>query len=387
MTQTSIGITRQPPWRVIVSISLIGLASTVALRLSYTWLNQPRDLAVYLSSARALIEGHSGWAADTISTVGHAHGYMPLDINSAGLWTPPMAIPFLAPFTLLPFETAAWLWTALNLAIFEISLQLARQWLSMLTPQRWIGLILLFPPTIALLMWGQITGLVLLGYVLFLAFAKQRRDWLAGASLVLVTFKPHLGYLAWLWLVYWVFRHRRWKIIGGLAIGLLLDLGLVFLFNSNWIADYLTAISAPPLSYDASTLMRVLYRVLFPTTPWIQFAGLIVSSIALIIYIIVRHPRALLLPTIPVLLACSVTFAPYGWSYDQLIAWPAYLWLANDLFASSPEWWGWGLLLIPAMLYYIQSGTHWGDNNPLLFWLPIFIVLAWFIHWSRSRYP
>jgi hypothetical protein len=69
MTQTSIGITRQPPWRVIVSISLIGLASTVALRLSYTWLNQPRDLAVYLSSARALIEGPSGWAADTISTV------------------------------------------------------------------------------------------------------------------------------------------------------------------------------------------------------------------------------------------------------------------------------------------------------------------------------
>jgi hypothetical protein len=366
------------------NLVVVGLMTSSVLSLSYLWLNQPRDLAVYLSATRALMDHRSAWDAATISAIGHTYGYLPPDINASGLWTLPTVLPLLVPFTLLSFPLAAWLWTALNILLFQVELHLMAAWLPALTPRRRAGLMIMYPPALALLLWGQVVGVVLFGYVLFVTLTERRRDGLAGMCLALSTFKPHLGFLAWIWIGWWIVKHRRWKIILGTAIGLLIDIGLVFILNPNWLGDYRAAVAALPLSYDASTVWRVIYRLFLPDAPWIQFAGVAISIVILVVYLARQRSDMRLLPAVPVLMLCSVICAPYGWIYDQLIALPAFLWIANDLFERSPAWWVWGLLLIPAVLYYLQSGTHWGDNNPLLFWLPLLVAIMWVIN-SRRR--
>jgi hypothetical protein len=77
----------------------------------------------------------------------------------------------------------------------------------------------IFGPTLVLLMLGQFTVLLLLGVSLFYAFVRNKRDWLAGASLLLVVSKPHTTLLFLISVALWVFFLRRWVVLisAGLA--------------------------------------------------------------------------------------------------------------------------------------------------------------------------
>jgi hypothetical protein len=365
--------------------ALLAAVAELALQASYAWLVVPRDLSVYLASTKALLLQRSPWDAATISVVAHQYGYMPAGMNAAGLWTLPMVFPFLAPFTLLPYPLAAWLWSFINLLLLWADAGLIRQWLPSLKPRTQIILLAAFPPVFALLLWGQIPGLVLFGYLAFIACAQRRRDGLAGLALTLTTFKPHLGFLALIFIAYWVVRERRWKVAAGLLLGLLVVMTLVFAFSPNWLIDYRNAVQDPPLSYDASTFFRVLHRMIFPQQPWMQFIGLVASSIGLLVYLIWRRPRSGLLPTIPFLLAWSISLAPYGWIYDQIVALPALMWLVYTAGQRHPAWFVWTLVGAGSVAYYAQVVRGWGDNNPLIFWAPLAISLLWTWQLWRER--
>ncbi|MGC2209063.1 MAG: glycosyltransferase 87 family protein [Candidatus Korobacteraceae bacterium] len=79
---------------------------------------------------------------------------------------------------------------------------------------------LLFGPTICLLMLGQVTVLVLLGITVFLTQVERRRDWLAGASLLLILLKPHIAIYFLLAVLLWTLQSKRWTILvsGALAV-------------------------------------------------------------------------------------------------------------------------------------------------------------------------
>ena len=358
-------------------VLMLAVVAWLAVQASYAWLVVPRDLSVYLASTKALLLQRSPWDAATISAVAHAYGYMPAGMNAAGLWTLPMIFPFLAAFTLLPYSLAAWLWCFLNLLLLWADANLIRQWLPGLKLRTQVILMAAFPPVFALLLWGQVPGLVLFGYLAFIYCAERRRDGLAGLALTLTTFKPHLGFLALIFIAYWMVRERRWKVAVGLLLGLAISMALVFVFSPNWMMDYRNAVQTPPLSYDASTLFRVLYRVVFPQQPWIQFGGLAASSIGLLGYLIWRRPRFDLLPMMPLLLAWSVALAPYGWIYDQIVALPALIWLVHSALQRHPAWFVWTLVAAGSAAYYLQVVRGWGDNNPLIFWAPLVIALLW----------
>jgi hypothetical protein len=333
--------------------ALLAVLAWLALQASYAWLVVPRDFSVYLASTKALLLQHSPWDAVQISAVAHDYGYMPEGMNAAGLWTLPMVFPFLAPFTLLPYPLAVWLWSFINLLLLWADAKMIRQWLPDLKPRTQIILMAAFPPVFALLLWGQIPGLVLFGYLAFAACAQRRRDGLAGLCLVLTTFKPHLGFLALIFIAYWIVRERRWKVAAGLILGLAVVIAVVFVFSPNWITDYRNAVQDPPLSYDASTFFRVLHRVIFPQQPLTQFIGLVASSVSLLIYLIWRRPRLLsLMPMIPFLLAWSMTLAPYGWIYDQIVALSALLWLVYSGLKRHPAWFVWTLVGAGSAAYY-----------------------------------
>jgi hypothetical protein len=62
-------------------------------------------------------------------------------------------------------------------------------------------------------MLGQFTVLLLLGATLFCLFVRKGRDWLAGASLLLVVSKPHTTLLFLIAIALWIVFAKRWVVL------------------------------------------------------------------------------------------------------------------------------------------------------------------------------
>ena len=116
-----------------------------------------------------------------------------------------------------------------------------------------------FLPTYFALLAGQISPLLLLGAVAFLALVRQGRDFAAGAAAVLLAIKPHLVYLFWLALLLWAVRERRWRLLlGGAVTGLLLT-GAALALNPAVVGQYWhTFTHRPPEQYRSPTLGTLL---------------------------------------------------------------------------------------------------------------------------------
>ena len=87
---------------------------------------------------------------------------------------------------------------------------------------------------------GQTGVFLLLGVAAFLRM-NQRRAFAAGLLLTLCTFKPHLFLLLWPVLLLHCFYRRQFKILIGIAAGILS--AIVFALNSDAhvLTDYLAA--------------------------------------------------------------------------------------------------------------------------------------------------
>ena len=368
-----------------VIIVLVFVFYFAAFYIRYNIGFRPLDLGVYLSASNALLARQNPWNDSTLTMIAHANGYLSHEVRVWGLWTPPTVLLLLGPFSLLPFNVTSYLWIVLNLQCIVIVCKIIARWLPVMTVPKLIVISLAFPPFAALLVWGQISGLVLLGYVAFINFAQRRRDWFAGLSLLLTTFKPHLGFLVWIFLGFWILKHRRWRVFYGFLVGLVIALGLITLIHPLWLRDYQASLSNSPLRYEASTIFRIIHINLFPQWPWVQFAGVVISSLCVVIFLLIRNENLRLLPSIPFLLLLSVFFAPYGWVYDQVVTLPAYVWLANDLFRKHPAWFAWSVLAIPNLGYYHQIYLTWGDNDNRLFWFPLMMTVIFIVRGILDR--
>ena len=81
-------------------------------------------------------------------------------------------------------------------------------------------------------------ALVLLtGMVGFLYFEKARNDWAAGISLYLLAVKPHLAFLFWIALGFWILERKRWTILKSVILSIFVATVLPLFFNSSLIAQ------------------------------------------------------------------------------------------------------------------------------------------------------
>lgn len=357
-------------------IALIFAFYCIAFYIRYNMGFRLLDLGVYLSSSRALLARQNPWNDSILTTIAHANGYLSHEARVFGLWTPPTVLLLLIPFSPLPFFWASLLWILVNLQCLVIVCRIISKWYPVMSMPRLISISFLFPPFTALLVWGQISGLVLLGYVAFINFAQKKRDWFAGLSLLLTTFKPHLGFLAWIFVGFWVLKHRRWRILYGFVVGLVIALGLITLIHPLWLRDYQLSMSNSPLRYEASTIFRRVHVDLLPNRPWVQFAGTVAISMCLVVFLLVYNKNLEFFPSISLLLLLSILFAPYGWMYDQVVTLPAYILLADDLFRKHPVWFVWSVLALPSLGYYYQIYLNWGVNDNRLFWFPLMMAIA-----------
>ena len=125
-----------------------------------------------------------------------------------------------------------------------------------------------FAPIYQLLGLGQITAWVLLGIVGFVVAERQRRDWLAGLALGLMTIKPHLAYLIWPAVFLWVWKEHRWRVAGGACTAFILLSALPLLINRNIYAYYLQLTVQHPLTEALDPSLSTVLRLLLGPDRW-----------------------------------------------------------------------------------------------------------------------
>jgi alpha-1,2-mannosyltransferase len=184
------------------------------------------DYSIYYSSALAMREGMNPYTTD-LTPLAHSLGFELDKINHAT--DPPTFVMCFVPLTLLAPRPGFYVWTAINAASFLIALILLFRWTPGLSRDAALALaalMLLFPPVLDHLIWGQNKMLVLLMFVLMLRWLERGRD--AAAGLVLA-FAALLRAFPLLLVAYLVLM-RRWRAVGytilGLAVGGVLTLAI-----------------------------------------------------------------------------------------------------------------------------------------------------------------
>jgi hypothetical protein len=236
--------------------------------------------------------------------------------------TPPWAIVLLLPLGLLGYHSSFAIWAVASVCIVTGCAKVIWDHYGSEPSLAPVFLSLFFGPTVVLLMLGQFTVFVLLGAVLFCILASKRRDWLAGASLLLVIGKPHIALLFLFSVFLWSVFSRRWIVLVSGALAWLAASGAALAINPHIFTQFwrrtLLVVgeteSYPNLGGMLYALSGLHVLALLP-----QLAGLI----WLVFYWRKHRSHWDWENHGLVVLLCSVACSYYSYPYDEILALPA----------------------------------------------------------------
>ncbi len=281
----------------------------------------PRDFIEYWAAGRLTLAGENPYDAGLMLAMERTA--QPEQGEAIMMWNPPWTLTYVLPYSLLEWRVGqlVWLFVQLGMVLGSVS------WLWMVAGgnrrQWWVGLLLAgsFAPTYIVLLYGQISVLLLLGAVGFLACLKDERPYCAGVMTIFMAVKPHLFVLFWLSLGYWIVAKGKWRVLwGGVSIGLVTTL-VPMLWNPSVVMQYVEElVHRPPSQWKTPTLGSLL-RMMFGVEYFrLQFVGLFLGLLWLVWYgnrmrqhggewdWNVQLPRLMLV---------SYLLAPYGvWPFD-----------------------------------------------------------------------
>lgn len=250
---------------------------------------------------------------------------------------PPQVSLLFAPLARLSYPSALILWLAFSALVYGVCCYAFWRTCPNLRNHKSAGLVLAvaFPAFWHLIAWGQTSALALACFTLMFFYLRSQREFLAGAALGCLVFKPQLGLAAAI-----VFLIAlRWKIIAGATLAALGEFSAASLyFGAAPLRDWTRALlNIPhqlallePRPYQNHCL-RSFWTLL---VPWSSAAlvleiasGIVVLGLTLACWrgalpLAVRY-SALLLAT--------VLLAPHLTVYDLVILAPAFLLLTDWL--------------------------------------------------------
>jgi hypothetical protein len=161
------------------------------------------------------------------------------------MWPAPWALTLIAPFSAVDSQSSHLAWLLLLFVGLVAAVEAAWRVYGGDPEQRWLAWLVTFTflPAYFVLVTGQLSGLVLLGFAGFLWALRRGRHTLAGACLALAAMKPQLTYLFWIALLLWAWEGRRWRLVlgGFLGVGLLLAWPLAS--NPSLLGHYIHALT------------------------------------------------------------------------------------------------------------------------------------------------
>ncbi len=344
------------------------------------------DFLGYWASTRLFLHGGNPYDAAAVLAAEQAAGYR--DPKPLVMWSPPWTHILLLPFVLFSYSMARGLWFCLNMLLLLWTA--TSYWKTAGGPSppwpAWAAVFLFVPSALALNI-GQTSPLVLFGLIGFIRAVEKRRDLLAGFFACLLTVKPHVVYLFWVFLIIWTVRYQRWRVPAGLAGTLAACAGLAWLYNRGIYVAYLQGLFSDTgaKAWETPTLATVL-RVLLPQHEgWVLYvpaaAGLIV---AVWLWFRWRGEYQWRPALIPITLLSTIT-APYGWTMDLVVLLPVALILIVRFRLRPARQWPWFACLVAtqlatAMLLYTARSYF------ALFWLAPAVALIYLFSNRTERH-
>ena len=359
-------------WGLIVLLGAVILSFPIALPAGAG----DRDLQAYWSSAYLFRHGEDFSDSARLGEVERSlttHD----DPETLYSWFSPIGNVVLLPLTWIPFTRAVFYWLLLNILVLFYSCLLiwdradSRAWIPLLAAFS-------FSMTVYSLVFGQINFLEVLGLALFLSLSKSNKPYLAGASLVLTTIKPHLVILTLPILLLDLLRKKEWKVLMGFGIVLLLCFFILFAYYPSWVQSSLVVVTSGMSNFRETPTINGLLVVLGE-----KVIGKVIWLVALVLGILwwlFKGKEWDRRRFIDLSLTIGLIVAPIGWSYDQvmllfpilsLLAWVA----RGELPKTASRITVITLIAANVVAYLLRLST---PSDVWFFWIP-FVVLGLYL--------
>ena len=252
------------------------------------------DFAINYAAATVLREGGDIYDVDALRAA-HEARIGPSGDLFKGLFVTYNNLPTTAvlfwPLAVLPFEPAKWVFTLLNNALYLLALGLLLRALQArpiaIVWSAAVGLLILFYPLRQSFGLGQMNGLLVFLLAGALIATVQRRDALAGASIVLAA---ALKISPIVLLIFFMVQRRYRAVVGAAVAGVVIFVVTLLTVGSStvqrFITEVLPAVGRGSAALPNQSVLGAIYRFSVPASSWSMATAVADYPIPRLIWII-----------------------------------------------------------------------------------------------------
>jgi hypothetical protein len=239
---------------------------------------------------------------------------------------------------------------------------------------------------------GQFAGLILLWIVGSLLALKQEKDLLAGILLAFTTIKPQMTFLVIPALFIWAFSQRRWRVISGFTLTMILLAGGSFLLLPGWLSGFIEQVSYYPDYTVTPPPLWVITGYYLPQLGKPVETGL---SILLMLYLLYQWRRLPYISAVSdeLLILIGLTFVVTNMivvrtaTTNYVVLYIPLLWGLKRI----SDRWSWGSGFV-ALFFVLSTIAMWalflntisGDFEHPIMYLPLPFGLLIMLIWARK---
>ena len=344
------------------------------------------DFVEYWAAAKLLLASGNPYSPTELLSMESSVGWSKSE--PLVMWNPPWTFPLILPLGMLDYDTAQLIWFLLHSLIIFVGAQILWQFYTdePKTARYSLLSVLIFPPIYFALLLGQIGPVVLLGIIGWLFFVQRKSWFFAGASLSLVSIKPHISYLLWIAVVLWVLREKSWRLGLGAGVAELLLMLTPLCWNAAIYTQYAELLSShavvQPAEWATPTLGTAMGVLLSDPNGAMRWLPSALGALWLLWYWSLHRAAWNWILETPLILLVSVATASFAWTFDQVILLPAAVqcavWMTNETLPQQQR-------LIVICLYLIFAavlvvGKMIGVNDFWYFWFaPLLLLLYLYV--------
>lgn len=367
----------------IVAVALLVVSSgflAFALIFDDTGDAANRDFISYWAAGQLLTRHANPYDAQSVFAIQKLAGFR--DHQALVMRNPPVALLLALPLGFVNPKIGAVIWTLLIVCAITASIRIL--WSLHGRPNNRLHLIgYAFAPALACLLAGQATAFVLLGLVLFLKM-NESRPITAGACLAMLAVKPHLFFPFAAVILLWSIDRRKYRVLLGLGIALLVAMGIALFLNPSVMGDYRAMLASSEIADEFIPTLSLFFRLAVNRAwLWVQFVPAALGVVWAAWYYL-RNKECWSWQTHgSLVLLVSVLVVPYAWFLDEIVLLPAIL---QGIYISEKHGrslTAFGLIAVPALVEVLFKIP---PNSGLYIWTGI-AWITWYFYATRVRTP